>query len=83
MKMEKLRTVTFLNREQIDFLDNLDKDALFYQGVKLSRVEILAELVNLLMALRVNVKDLNLKQDSLCQGILKIINNHGAQKENG
>jgi len=81
MKMEKLRTVTFLDREQIDFLDNLDKDALFYQGTKLSRVHILSELVDLLMALRINIKDINLKQETLAQGILKIITNH-KDKEN-
>jgi len=38
---DKIRTVTFLGRKQIDFLDNLGKDALFYRGYKLSRAQIL------------------------------------------
>lgn len=75
---EKLRTVTFLTREQIDYLDKLGKDALFYQGKKLSRTQILSELVNVLMALGISKKDLNLKNEGLCQGLLKIIANQKA-----
>lgn len=73
---EKLRTVTFLSREQIDFLDKLGKDALFYQSTKLSRAHTLSELVNLLMELGVNIKKLDLGKETLAKGLLRIINNH-------
>ena len=47
-EMEKHRVVTFLTREEIDFLDKLGKDALFSSGLKLSRTRIIEDLVELL-----------------------------------
>ena len=73
---EKLRTVTFLSREQIDFLDKLGKDALFYQSTKLSRAQTLSELVNFLMELGVNIKKIDLNEETLAKGLLRIISNH-------
>ena len=40
------RVIASLNREQVDFLDKIGKDALFSSGVKLSRTQILAAMVN-------------------------------------
>lgn len=45
------RVIASLNREQLDFLDKLGKDALFSSGVKLSRTEILSAMVNVLKRL--------------------------------
>ena len=42
------RVIASLNREQVDFLDKIGKDALFSAGVKLSRTELLAAMVNVL-----------------------------------
>ena len=39
------RVVTMLNREEIDFLDKLSKDAQFLSGHRLSRTQILRALV--------------------------------------
>jgi hypothetical protein len=72
---KKLRTVTFLSREQIDFLDKLGKDALFYEDKKLSRSEILSELVNLLINMRVSIKDVDLTTDTLARELMKVLNN--------
>ena len=70
--MTRLRTVTFLTREQIDFLDQLGKDALFYKGSKLSRAHILAEMVDLLMQLGIDIKKIDLKHGNhLAREILK------------
>lgn len=46
------RVIASLNREQVDFLDKIGKDALFSAGVKLSRTQILAAMVNVLKRLR-------------------------------
>ena len=46
------RVIASLNREQVDFLDKLGKDALFSAGVKLSRTQILAAVVNVLKRFR-------------------------------
>ena len=45
------RVIASLNREQLDFLDKIGKDALFSAGVKLSRTEILSAMVNVLKRL--------------------------------
>ncbi len=45
------RVIAALNRDQLDFLDRLGKDALFSAGVKLSRTEILSAMVNVLRRL--------------------------------
>lgn len=45
------RVVAALNREQVDFLDKLGKDAQFSSGIKLSRTQILAAMVNVLKRL--------------------------------
>ena len=46
------RVIAALNRDQVDFLDRLGKDALFSAGVKLSRTEILSAMVNVLSRLQ-------------------------------
>jgi hypothetical protein len=40
------RVIASLNREQVDYLDKIGKDAQFSSGVKLSRNQILAAMVN-------------------------------------
>ncbi|MBI3088399.1 MAG: hypothetical protein HYY91_05920 [Candidatus Omnitrophica bacterium] len=45
------RVIASLNREQVDVLDKIGKDALFSSGTKLSRTEILSALVNVLRRL--------------------------------
>ena len=42
------RVIASLNRQQVDFLDKIGKDALFSAGVKLSRTQILSAMVNVL-----------------------------------
>jgi len=73
MTRDKQRTVTFLSRRQVDFLDKLGKDALFSQGSKLSRSEALSELVNFLMQLGINAKNVNFSKYSLSETLLKLI----------
>ena len=45
------RVITCLNREQVDYLDKIGKDAQFSSGVKLSRTEVIAAMVNALRRL--------------------------------
>ena len=45
------RVVASLNREQVDYLDQLGKDAQFSSGTKLSRTQILSAMVNVLKRL--------------------------------
>jgi hypothetical protein len=52
------RVIASLNRQQMDYLDQVGKDAQFSSGVKLSRTQILAAMVNA-------VKRLNLTGDDI------------------
>ena len=45
------RVIACLNRKQVDFLDRIGKDAQFSSGMKLSRNQILAAMVNALQRL--------------------------------
>ena len=45
------RVIASLNREQVDYLDQLGKDAQFSSGIKLSRTHILSAMVNVLRRL--------------------------------
>ena len=45
------RVIASLNRTQVDYLDKIGKDAQFSSGVKLSRAQILAAMVNALKRL--------------------------------
>ena len=42
---DKYRAVTFLNREQLDYLDNLTKDIYFLKGVHIPRSKLIEEIV--------------------------------------
>lgn len=55
---ENQRVVTFLNRQEVDFLDKLGKDALFTTGIKLSRAKLIAWLIDF-------IKNLNLSGEGI------------------
>ncbi|MBU0709135.1 MAG: hypothetical protein KKC42_01690 [Candidatus Omnitrophica bacterium] len=57
------RVVTFLNREEVDFLDKLGKDALFSTGIKLSRTKLIAWLVDFMKELDINGKGIKSLKD--------------------
>jgi len=73
MPKEKIRTVTFLTREQVDYLDKLGKDALFSDGIKLSRAEILMDMVKLLMCLNIDITKMDLSKKDLVGEIMKAL----------
>ncbi|MBI4436919.1 MAG: hypothetical protein HY590_05890 [Candidatus Omnitrophica bacterium] len=64
------RVIALLNREQVDFLDKLGKDALFTTGAKLSRTKIIYTMVNALRALGVTGDGVRSKEE-LEQKIIK------------
>ena len=48
------RVIASLTREQIDYIDKIGKDAQFSSGLKLSRTQILAAMVNAMKRLHLN-----------------------------
>ena len=57
------RVVTFLNRDEVDFLDKMGKDALFSTGMKLSRAKLIAWLIYFLEKLGLNGNDIKSELD--------------------
>ncbi len=57
------RVVAFLNRQEIDFLDKVGKDALFSTGTKLTRTRLIAWLIDFLRSLNVSGMDLRSEKD--------------------
>ena len=73
-KQERPRThrvIALLNREQVDFLDELGKDALFSTGAKLSRTKIIYAMVNALHSLGITGQGVRSKEE-LEQKIAKL-----------
>ena len=64
------RVIALLNREQVDFLDKLGKDALFSTGAKLSRTKIIYAMVNALRSLGITGNGVRSKEE-LEQKIVK------------
>lgn len=48
------RVIASLNRDQVDFLDKIGKDAQFSSGLKLSRTQILGAMVNAMRKLQLD-----------------------------
>jgi hypothetical protein len=57
------RVVTFLNRDEVDFLDKLGKDAFFSSGSKVSRAKLISWLVDMLKGLNINGENIRSEAD--------------------
>lgn len=66
-----VRIVTYLPREHVDFLDKVGKDVLFAKGFKLSRSELLKQLVEFLQKLDLDIAELDLSESDLSDVLLK------------
>jgi hypothetical protein len=71
------RVVTFLNREEVDYLDKLGKDALFSTGLKLSRAKLIAWLVDFMKELNISGKNIKSEFD-LEERIKRVLEQGGA-----
>jgi len=68
-----IATVTFLSREQIDYLDKLGKDSSFRFGHKLTRTKVLSEMVNFLRKMNISLEDIDLNKESLSDALIKMV----------
>ena len=57
------RVITFLTRDELDFLDKIGKDALFSAGTKLSRSKIISAIVNVVRRLDIDACGLSSKKE--------------------
>lgn len=71
-KERKQRVVTLLNREQLEFLDRLSKDAQFSTGHKLSRMDLISGFVDVARRLGLSVKGVQ-NRDDLVERFLTMV----------
>ncbi|OGW75485.1 MAG: hypothetical protein A2Z72_01600 [Omnitrophica bacterium RBG_13_46_9] len=75
-KKEKFqRVIAVMNREEVDYLDKIGKDALFATGSKLSRIKILRAMVNAIKVLGIDVEKVTNEED-LKNEILKKVSEY-------
>ncbi len=72
------RVIASLNRDQVDFLDKIGKDAQFSSGLKLSRTQILAAMVNAMRKLQLDSDGVQ-NSDEFEQRIIEAIRRAQAQ----
>lgn len=69
------RIIAFLSREQVDFLDNIAKDALFTTGYKLSRTKIISAFIDSIRSLSLDGKNVKSDQELKNKIIKKLTSN--------
>ncbi len=57
------RVIALLDREEVDYLDKIGKDALFANGIKLSRIKILRAMVDAIRELKIDGKKITSEED--------------------
>jgi CheY-like chemotaxis protein len=80
-RKEKVRIVTYLPREHVDYLDKIGKDVLFAKGFKLSRSETLKQLVEFLQKMKVDIAKLDLINHDLSTALIKYCEDCEPNKE--
>lgn len=65
-KKRQYKVVTFLSREELDFLDEVTKDIYFSKGINIPRTKLIEELIN---AFRSNESDKAAIEDMLIKRI--------------
>jgi len=74
-KLTTHRVVTFLTREELEFLDRLEKDMMFSTGTHIARSKIIEDMVELLTKTQMNatgIKDGEQLEQKMIEAIAKI-----------
>ena len=79
-EIKRRRVIALLNREEIEYLDKLSMDALFTTGLKLSRVGIIAALVDAAMSLGISGKGIKGKKEFV-QQMLNAAGTHSVRRK--
>jgi hypothetical protein len=57
------RVITFLSREELDFIDKISKDSLFTTGAKLPRAKVIEGIVDACMQMGINGENVHSKEE--------------------
>ncbi len=74
------RVIASLNREQVDFLDKIGKDALFSAGVKLSRTQIVSAMVNVLLRMNLSGEGVRTLEQFEQRIVATLTKTHGGKR---
>ena len=77
------RVIASLNREQVDYLDKIGKDAQFSSGTKLSRTQILAAMVNAMKRLNLTGQGVTTAEQFEQRVVNAIMHRFRGDKRNG
>lgn len=77
------RVITFLTRDELDFLDKIGKDALFSAGTKLSRSKIISAIVDVMRRLGIDGTGLRSKKELERRIIKAMKKERKGEQENG
>lgn len=83
-KLNTHRVVTFLTREELEFVDKLEKDMMFSVGTHISRSKIIEDLVDLLAKTRMSASGIKNNQEfeeKIKEAILKMVQEQCSKKE--
>ncbi len=75
-KLTTHRVVTFLTREELEFLDSLEKDMMFSTGTHIPRSKIIEDMVDILCQTRMNaagIKDNQQFEQKIIEAIAKFV----------
>lgn len=83
-KIATHRVVTFLTREELEFMDKLEKDMMFSVGTHISRSKVIEDLVSLFAETRMSAIGIKNNQDfveKVKEAIMKMVQEQCAKKE--
>jgi len=78
----KHRVITFLSREELEFLDRLQKDMMFSTGAHVSRSQILEDLAELLVRTSmsaIGIKDNEALEKRMMEALAKVYQQNNAK----
>ena len=83
-KLAAQRVVTFLTREELEFLDSLQRDMIFSTGTHIPRSKIIEDLVDLLRHTQMNASDIKDNQQleqKIIEAIARVFYGHLKKQE--
>ena len=83
-KLTAHRVVTFLTREELEFLDSLQRDMMFSTGTHVPRSKIIEDLVDILRHTQMNasgIKDNQQLEQKIIEAIARVFYKHLKKQE--
>jgi len=83
-KLNTHRVVTFLTREELEYLDSLEKDMMFSTGSHISRSKIIENMVEVLRQTQMNavgIKDNKQLEQKIIEAVARVLQEQAVENE--